>query len=294
MKKLLIILSITIVCSSCLRLDDLLFSPEIVTEYKLNNISEDDLYIPKSMLLDNSMIHLFTLNSKNNSGGNETIYACYLGDTSRIKSDTVILYCHGNSTNIDHYWQRASLLANLGSKNRYGVLIFDYQGYGKSTGKSSEQALYNDREVCTQWLKSQGLTNSRFIVYGYSLGSAPATRSCSQPSILIPQKLILEAPFASAATMVSDATPLDLPKTYITNLSINNGDEIQKVSQDLLWLHGIDDSFLNIKAHGQVVYDRHQGVYKEGHKVSGAEHNNVVQTLGYDAYLKIVHPFILR
>jgi alpha/beta superfamily hydrolase len=289
-----ILLFIGFVFTSCLRLDDLLYSPQTITEYKLNNIDSKDISISKDLFLNESLIHPLILSSTNAEGGAESIYAYYLGDTSKISTDTVILYCHGNSENIDHYWQRATLLANIGDKSRYGVLIFDYQGYGKSTGKSSEEALYNDANTCMKWLKDQGLNDARLIIYGYSMGSAPAVRSCSKPKILTPHKLILESPFSSAEMMVSNATPLDLPKTYFTNLSIDNGNEIQYVSQDFLWFHGRDDSFLSLKAHGQVVFDSYQGAYKKGVIVDGAEHNNVPDILGEIAYLQFLNEFIKR
>lgn len=288
------LLIIGFVFSSCLRLDDLLYNPETITEYKLNNIAEKDLTISKNLFMNDSLIHPLILNTTNAGGGTESIYAFYLGDTSRISEDTVILYCHGNSGNIDHYWQRATLLANIGAKSRYGVLIFDYQGYGKSTGESNEEALYNDANTCLKWLKNKGLNDAQLIVYGYSMGSAPAVHSCSKPQTLTPYKLILEAPFSSAEMMVSNATPLDLPKTFLTNLSINNGEEIQSVNQDFLWFHGSADSFLSLKAHGQVVFDRYHGNYKKGVIVEGAEHNNVVETLGYTSYLNTLEAFIKR
>ena len=35
---------------------------------------------------------------------------------------------------MDFYWQRAKLLANVGGKNRFGVMYLDYRGYGLSEG----------------------------------------------------------------------------------------------------------------------------------------------------------------
>ena len=72
------------------------------------------------------------------------IYAVYIGNVNTINTDTVIMYCHGNKSQMDYYWQRAKLLANVVGKNNYGVLMIDYRGYGMSEGDSSEEGMYTD------------------------------------------------------------------------------------------------------------------------------------------------------
>lgn len=293
--RLLIYVLVVIGLSSCFELDNLLYNPqEVKGDYRLNQIEPDDLEIPATFLLDEDQILPFSLPSKNTDGGKETIWAVYLGDTSVIKSDTVIVYCHGNAYNLDGYWQRATLLANLGEKSRYGVLIMDYQGYGKSTGKGNEAGLYNDVDACVEWLKNKGLTGDRLVMYGFSMGTAPATELTANPRSLVPSKLILEAPFASAAMLVNDATPLALPVSYITHLEIDNADEILKVNQPFLWMHGEKDDFLSRKYHGQVVYDRYQGVYKEKVIAPNAGHGDFPQSLGFDPYMTAVFEFLVR
>lgn len=288
------ILVLVFVFFSCLRLDDLLFAPSTVSEYKLNNIAAEDLLIPKDYLVDSNKIYLFTLNSKNEANETETIYGTYLGDTSRIKQDTVFIYCHGNAGNMDYYWQRATLLANIGSKNRFGVFIFDYQGYGKSSGKSTERGLYNDAETCLKWLKEKGLTKERCIFYGYSMGTAPATKLCTQSQHIKAGRLILESPFASAYQLASDATPLSVPGSYATSLYINNAEEIKKVSQPFFWLHGEMDHFLSRKEHGQIVYDNYKGTFKDKFIVSDADHGDVPDKMGYELYLKTLEVFLVK
>lgn len=281
--------------SSCFELDDLLYNPKEVTgDYRLNHIQADELQIPATFLLDEDQILPFSLASKNAGGGSETIWAIYMGDTSLIKTDTVIVYCHGNAYNLDGYWERATLLANLGEKSRYGVLIMDYQGYGKSTGKGNEAGLYNDVDACLEWLKNKGLTGDRLVMYGFSMGTAPATELTANPRSLVPSKLILEAPFASAAMMVNDATPLALPASYLTNLKIDNAEEIVKVNQPFLWMHGEQDDFLSRKYHGQVVFDRYQGTYKQKVIAPNAGHGDFPQSLGFEEYMSSVFGFLVR
>jgi pimeloyl-ACP methyl ester carboxylesterase len=278
----------------CQRLDDFLYAPKTLTEYRLNDIDKEFLWIDTNYFLADQDIHPLVLQSYDKNNKTQNIYAFYLGDTNTISQDTVILYCHGNAFNIDVYWQRATLLANLGAKKRVGVLIFDYQGFGKSQGTPHEQSLYNDRETCLAWLKSKGLSSQKLIIYGFSLGTAPATRACARPSVLVPSKLILEAPFASAAQLTSDATPLSLPGSYTNNLYIDNAEEIKTIKQPFLWLHGESDTYLSRKKHGQIVYDNYGGTKKQLHIEPTAGHGDLPNVMGAKPYIDLLSKFVFE
>jgi predicted esterase len=285
-------LIIVLTNTSCFRLDDNLFNPNTVkiTEYKFDSYEGPvDFTLGNSYTIPDSLIHLMTLNS----GGN-TLYAVYIGNKDRIATDTVILYCHGNRDHMDFYWQRAKLLANTGGKNRYGVMMVDYRGYGLSEGEPSEEGLFEDVDASLKWLKEKGLSSNRLIMYGFSLGSAPATKLTTSSRALTPSKLILEAPFASAEVMVQDASGMSLPGEFFTDLKINNADLIQFVSQPFCWIHGTDDSFLSYTTHGKVVYDRYRGSYKEAHPVSGADHGNAPLVMGFKKYSTALENFITK
>jgi predicted alpha/beta-fold hydrolase len=202
MKRNIKILFIAIAAMSftgCLRLDDNLFNANEnkITAYNLNNYTgEVDFRLDPSYQTPDNLVTLFTLQSKAPGESEPTkIYAVYIGNPQRISTDTVIMYCHGNKDHMDFYWPRAQLLANTKSKNRYGVMMVDYRGYGLSDGKPTEEGLYADVDAALQWLKTNGLTNSRLIMYGFSMGSAPATKLTAEPRSMTPSKLMLEARF---------------------------------------------------------------------------------------------------
>jgi len=293
MKKVILLLSIGFVASSCLRMDSFLFNPDAtITEYLLDDFDgETEIQLDASYNLPDSTQHIFTLNS-DADGDLASIYSVYVGDISRIATDTVILYLHGNAGHLDYYWPRIKLLANVGKKNRFGVLAIDYRGYGLSEGTPSEEGLYADADAAMAWLKENGLTNDRLIVYGFSMGSAPVTELTANARSMQPSKLMLEAPFASDEVMVQDASGLSLPGSFFTNLEINNAEEIAKVDEPFFWIHGTADSFLSIKTHGEVVYNNYDGRYSFAHRVQGGEHSDVPAIMGYDAYNDAVLEFI--
>lgn len=271
----------------------MLFNPiNTITEYELEGyVGDYDSFfiLDESYDIPDSLITIFTLPTATDR---ET-YALYIGDQSRIGIDTVILYNHGNYGHMDVYWQRAKLLANVGGKNRYGILMIDYSGFGLSEGTASEEQMYTDVNNAILWLEDMGLSGDRFIMYGFSLGSAPTCELTSKPRSLSPSKIILEAPFASSAVMVQDGSQLAMPGNYITSLAIDNAEEIKQIEQPLLWLHGMDDSFVNI-GHGELVYANHMGIYKEAIRIPNAEHSTCPQTIGFDIYTSQLLDFILR
>ncbi len=287
MRSYFLIISISLFALGGCRLDSFFYENEVLSEYALNDYNDEYFVIPDSMLLEEGEYSHVTFISDN-----ETIHAYYLGDTSKIDEDTVIVYCHGNAGSIDTYWNRVQLLANVGGKFNYGVFIIDYKGYGMSSGSPTEEGLYNDVDAGISWLQERGLTEDRFVMYGFSMGSAPACKLTAHQRTLSPCKLICEAPFASAEKMVQDATLLALPGHYLVNLKINNADLIREVEQDLLWMHGVDDAFLSIDNHGEVFYKNYHGQNGTAIRVDGAGHSTVPILMGYDKYIESIHRFI--
>lgn len=295
MKKYVVSLLVLLTTlSSCFRLDDNLYNEKKLDAYQLENYTgEKDIVLDSTYAIPDSLIHVFTLQSQTKEEASPTsIYAIYIGDINAINTDTIIFYAHGNKWHMDFYWQRAKLLANTGGKNRFGVMMVDYRGYGLSEGEPTEEGLYADVNAGLQWLKERGLSGERLIMYGFSLGSAPATELTANPEVVSPAKLILEAPFASAEVMVQDAALLAMPATYFTNLEIDNAEEIKKVEVPFLWIHGVDDDFLSIKTHGEVVFKNYKGVKAVPLRVESAGHDNVPAVLGFDNYLGQLTTFI--
>jgi pimeloyl-ACP methyl ester carboxylesterase len=294
MYKLIVCL---LLLTSCARLDSNLYNlSEKITEYKLDAYTgEQDFVLDATYAIPESLITKFTLASQApGESSPTTIHAIYIGDISRIATDTVILYCHGNKWHMDFYWQRAKLLANTGQKNRFGVLMVDYRGFGLSEGTPTEAGMYADVDAAQRWLRDNGLTGDRMIMYGFSLGSAPACELTAHPRTLVPHKIMLEAPFGSAAIMVADGSQLNMPSSFFTDLEIDNAEEIKSIQQPLFWIHGTNDNFLGIETHGEVVYANHTGIYKEAHRIAGADHGEVPVKTGIQQYSQLVFNFITR
>jgi pimeloyl-ACP methyl ester carboxylesterase len=295
MKNIVLILLIGLTALACRkRLDGFLFNPSQIESYQLDAYQgELTLNLAGEFGVPDSMIHHLEWNVELEEGSAK-MSAIYVGDLASIATDTVILYCHGNKDHMDFYWPRQKLYAHAGGLGRYGVLMFDYPSFGLSEGKSSEANMYRSTARAIEWLQAQGLQNERFVIFGFSLGSAAACEVAAHPAeyALSPSKLILEAPFASAEVMIQDAGLLSMPGSFLVDLLIDNATEIKKINIPLLWIHGEDDSFLTVKSHGQPVYDNKTTGYKEAYLVPGGEHETTPFVAGYQNYIDRISTFI--
>lgn len=100
----------------------------------------------------------------------------------------VVLYLHGNRGHV----QRWGAIYDDFLKNQYSFFVIDYRGYGKSTGKPSEQGLYRDALSAHQWLAQKYALDS-IVIYGRSLGTGVATWLAAETKQA--KMLVLETPY---------------------------------------------------------------------------------------------------
>jgi fermentation-respiration switch protein FrsA (DUF1100 family) len=291
MRYVLVLVALSI--AGCMRLDDNLLSPgDAITEYKLDDYTgEVDFRLDPSMKITRFAI----LDLKSGGLNGEPLYnikGVYLGDTNRIRTDTIIVYCHGYNHHMDFYWPRASLLANVGGKNRYGVMMMDYRGYGLSEGEPTEQGLYDDVNAAIRWLESKGLTSDRLVIYGFSLGGAPAIYHAAEHSVMNANKLITESAFASPELLEQDATKLSIPGSYFTNVKADNATVIQEVKVPYLNFHGDADAFINFTTHALEIRKNYKGPKLTAITVPGADHEDLPEVMGFDKYMLAIENFL--
>src|SRR5215210_1013193 len=90
---------------------------------------------------------------------------------ARAPSSGHVLLCHGNAGNIGDRVRHVELLRAAG----LDVLAFDYRGYGRSTGRPSEDGLRRDARAALDALLGQEDADPKRVLYlGESLGGAVA------------------------------------------------------------------------------------------------------------------------
>lgn len=101
-----------------------------------------------------------------------------------------ILYCHGNSGNITH----RSYIVDICQKFELNLFIFDYRGFGDSSGRPTKKNLKKDGEAAYKYLiKYAGVNPKKLIIWGESLGGFVAIWTASKYSC---QALILLCTFS--------------------------------------------------------------------------------------------------
>ena len=87
-----------------------------------------------------------------------------------------VLHFHGNAQNLTAHIWFSYWLTHFG----FDLIIFDYSGFGKSTGKPDQIQLANDGQAMISWgLNSEAVTRPLFIL-GQSLGGRVSVTSLNQ------------------------------------------------------------------------------------------------------------------
>jgi uncharacterized protein len=184
-------------------------------------------------------------------------------------SKGLILYFHGNADNLQRWGQYAIDFTSLG----YDILMMDYRGYGKSTGKPNETILYSDAKTVLTWAQTN-IPHARLILYGRSMGSAVASNLAVAAE---PDLLILETPFDELKSALY---------TFSSKHKFPTKDFLAKVTCKRILIHGTNDwvvplsSALNLKP---LLNDSDQFVI-----IEGGSHNNLRDFSEYHKTLKEV------
>ena len=283
---MLFLFLIYILTLHCMSLDPFLFKGEKLGSYQFDSYAgttECSDALDSLPGVDPSEIHQYGFSS-----GNEKIAAVFLSKKEVCDSgDTVVVYFHGTGPHIDYYWPRVRLLYQTG----YAVFIVDYRGYGMSTGKPTEEGVYEDGFSSLRFLRDS-LGNPHIVVYAFSLGSLIGCEVTAKDSIDQVMRLVLEAPIGSIATLVGDGSSLDLPASYVTTYKGKNTDKIKAIKIPFLWLHGTKDETLNRETNGLPIWNNYGGQGGYYIRVTGAGHKTIPQTIGYANYIKAVKDFI--
>ena len=77
----------------------------------------------------------------------------------------------------------------------------------------------------------------------------------------------------------------------MSTLEFNNAEKIKDVNVPLLWIHGVEDDYIQIE-NGELIYENYQGVYRDAARVEGAGHGDIPKVMGYANYLEKLRSYI--
>lgn len=187
----------------------------------------------------------------------------------------LIFYLHGNAGSLAN-WGRA---AKPFISNNYDCFIFDYRGYGKSSGSiTSENQLHADIENVFNGI-SKNYIEKETIIVGYSLGTGLAAKLASKHN---PKLLILQAPYNNIEYMLNLHYPL-LPR-FALRYPITTDLFLENVKAPITIFHGDEDKLIPI----QCSFKLEEG-FKNTDKLiilKGADHHRMSENKDYQIAIK--------
>ena len=185
-----------------------------------------------------------------------------------------VLVCHGNAGSIADRLDIARFL----HAHSMDVLLFDYRGYGTSTGSPNGPGVARDADAAFDWLRARlGAARVPILAWGESLGGAVAAELATRRPV---DALVLESAFTSLGDVASEHYGW-LPVRWILRTKLDTLDALARLELPLLVIHGRNDGIVPF-AHGERLFGAGRGrkvfaVHEGGHNDSGWSRDSTAQ-----------------
>ncbi|MCB0372024.1 MAG: alpha/beta fold hydrolase [Muricauda sp.] len=150
----------------------------------------------------------------------------------------VVFYLKGNSKSIKGWGKFAVDFTRHG----YDVIMVDYRGFGKSTGRRTQKAVKRDMQLIYDKIKEK-VTEKYIILYGRSMGSGFAAKLASMNN---PRMLILDAPYYSLSKVAKKFIPF-MPLSLLIKFPMPTYKWLKYVNCPIHIIHGTDDRLIPYK-----------------------------------------------
>lgn len=151
-----------------------------------------------------------------------------------VRARGSLIFCHGNAGNISHRLESIRVFHQLG----LNVLIFDYRGFGRSSGRPSEKGTYLDAVAAYEYLtRDLKIPPEEIVIFGRSLGGAVAVELARRKKAAA---LICESTFTSAEDMGRFMYPY-LPVKFLISNKYDSVSKVGELTLPKLFLHSRRD-----------------------------------------------------
>ncbi len=158
-----------------------------------------------------------------------------------------VLFCRGNGGTLSD-WIDVGFMFHLIGVN---IMLFDYGGYGRSTGHPSESRLYEDGRAAWRWLTDERkIPAAQIVVIGHSIGGGVAAQLATEVK---PSALILQSTFTSLPDIAQASLPYFPVKPLIRDRFMTKS-KLSRIACPLLIVHSPDDTMIPI-AHGRALFE---------------------------------------
>ncbi len=163
------------------------------------------------------------------------LHALYLHQPPE-KSKGIVLFLHGNAGNLETWFTGTDFWLATG----FDVLMPDYRGFGKSTGRIESEAQLND-DVLRMWqFVADNYKDKKIVFYGRSLGTGLAAKLATQvPADL----LVLVSPYESMKQLSREY--YRWVPSFILRYPLKTNELLPQVHTPILLLHGTQDKLIS-------------------------------------------------
>lgn len=176
----------------------------------------------------------------------EALNAWHVPARDGAKARGLVIIFHGNAGNISHRLDYLRMFHELG----YASLIFDYRGYGRSSGKPSEDGTYLDAAAAWRHgTQTLGYPAARIVLFGESLGGAVAAQLAS---VQRPAALVLTSTFTSVPDLGTQIYPW-LPVRLLARIRYDTRERLASIAAPVLIIHSRGDDIIPFR-HGEQLF----------------------------------------
>lgn len=158
----------------------------------------------------------------------------------------VVFFVHGNAGSLDNWFVNLEFYR----ENNFDLFMFDYRGFGKSSGRIGSQAQL-EADVRAAWASiAPRYAGMRTVFYGRSLGTGPATTLAAE---FTPDLLVLVSPYSS----MRDIARLHYPWVpgALLRYPLSTQETLPRVQSPVLLAHGGQDTLIPA-SHSQILKAR--------------------------------------
>jgi len=160
----------------------------------------------------------------------ELLYGWYCRAEHPIAS---ALYCHGNTGNLSNTAHVMPYLLDAG----INVLLFDYRGFGRSSGSPSLSGIIDDGVTAARLHEKMRPKHVPSILYGYSLGGAIAGQIIRRHPF---DGLILQSTFTNLPDIARVTFPR-VPLHLVSGRLFDTLEVVRNLTVPALIIHGTTD-----------------------------------------------------
>jgi uncharacterized protein len=198
-------------------------------------------YAPDKELVQTPDTSIYNVEEINFKSGNGNILNGWFLKPKNENIKASVLQLHGNAGNISYQYQCAEPLVKAG----YQVMVFDYEGYGKSTGSPSQEKVLDDANHALRYIRErEDVKNTKLILFGQSLGGHLSCVVGAENNDKI-DALVVEGAFSGHKRMAVFVGGQHGAPAWIARMLVPSKydaiDHISKVKVPVLIIHSSED-----------------------------------------------------